>query len=261
MAKEKAPAMPFYGREFYQDANVIVMSLEQEGAYHRLCWLCWQEGSIPNDLAKLAAICKHVPLARFKRFIWPALQPCFVERPDGRLIHRKVEEIRGRRRGYLQGCATGGRRSAERRAAKRGKPASSGAGSSSLPLPPHSPSVNEALTGEFQRWIAEYPNPVRTETALQSWISLIDLGEITEETLPEIFAGLRRWKDSAEWAREDGRFIPAPNAFLTGSGKHMGRMWKDHPPASEEAKARSANRRSGDGIDPNAEWVPPWKHD
>jgi len=77
MAKEKAPAMQFYGREFYQDENVIVMTLEQEAAYIRFLWNCWQEGSIPSELTKLAALCKHSSLKYFTNAIWPALQSCF----------------------------------------------------------------------------------------------------------------------------------------------------------------------------------------
>jgi hypothetical protein len=98
------------------------------------------------------------------------------------------------------------------------------------------------------------------DTAAQSWLSLIDLGEITEATLPEVFSGLQRWKNSRSWADEDGRFVPAPSVFLTGNERHTGRMWKDQPPASAEAKAtRKISKRSGDGIDPAAEWIPPWK--
>jgi len=114
----------------------------------------------------------------------------------------------------------------------------------------------------FEPWVAGYPNAVRVDTALQSWLSLIDLGEITEETLPEVFAGLQRWKESAKWAEDDGKWIPAPSVFLTGSDKHVGRLWKDHPPASAETKAnRKSAKRSRDGADPNAEWIPSWKKD
>src|SRR5271166_6594185 len=40
--KEKRPAMLFYGREFYEDINVMAMSFEQQCVYIRLLWLCWQ---------------------------------------------------------------------------------------------------------------------------------------------------------------------------------------------------------------------------
>ena len=98
------------------------------------------------------------------------------------------------------------------------------------------------------------------DTAARSWLSLIDIGEITCANVAEVFAGTERWKQSAEWAREDGKYIPAPAVFLAGNERHTGRMWKDHPPASAEAKVtKRGAQRSSDGVDPNAEWVAPWK--
>src|ERR1039457_5240199 len=97
MAKERAPHMPFYGREFYGDENVLVMTLEQEGAYLRLLWNCWQEGSIPEDTTKLAAMCKNAPVKRFEREIWPTLGCLFVARHGGRLVHQKVELLRAKK--------------------------------------------------------------------------------------------------------------------------------------------------------------------
>lgn len=70
--------MPWYGREFYADENVQVMTLDQEAAYLRLLWNCWQEGSIPADTAKLAAVCKNMPARKFAKDIWPALCGLFT---------------------------------------------------------------------------------------------------------------------------------------------------------------------------------------
>jgi uncharacterized protein YdaU (DUF1376 family) len=113
MAKEKAPHMPFYGREFYADENVLVMTLEQEAAYLRLLWNCWQEGSIPEDAAKLAAICKNTSAKRFGKDIWPALHGCFSSTPDGRLVHRKVETLRDAKNAHSAERALAGKLGAE----------------------------------------------------------------------------------------------------------------------------------------------------
>lgn len=108
MAKEKAPALPWYGREFYADENVLVMTLEQEGAYFRMLWNCWQEGSIPTDTAKLAALCKNTPVKKFERDIWPALSALFSH-GGGRLVHRKVEELRNAKEARRVACSKGGK--------------------------------------------------------------------------------------------------------------------------------------------------------
>ena len=110
--------MPWYGREFYADENVLVMTLEQEGAYLRLLWNCWQEGSIPADMAKLAAICKQpvnkyassfsIAASRFQRVIWPGIQDCFQSAPNGRLVHRKVELLRKAKEEHKVKCSEAG---------------------------------------------------------------------------------------------------------------------------------------------------------
>ena len=112
--KEKAPYMPFFGREFYGDLNVMAQDLEEQGAYHRLNWLCWQEGAIPSDVATLAAIC-GAPLARFKKKIWPKLCGLFETIPDGRLVHRKIESIRNGKELFRKKCSEAGKLGNERR--------------------------------------------------------------------------------------------------------------------------------------------------
>ena len=114
MAKERAPHMPWYGREFYGDENVLVMTLSQEAAYFRLLWNCWQEGSIPTDIAKLAALCKNTPVKKFERDIWPALSGLFSP-AGGRLVHRKVEQLRDAKEALRGACSKAGKLGNERR--------------------------------------------------------------------------------------------------------------------------------------------------
>jgi uncharacterized protein YdaU (DUF1376 family) len=115
LAKEKAPHMPWYGREFYSDENVLVMTLEQEAAYLRLLWNCWQEGSIPADTTKLASICKNIPPRTFERRVWPAVRDLFSAGIDGRLIHRKVESLREAKEARRAKCSDAGKRGNELR--------------------------------------------------------------------------------------------------------------------------------------------------
>jgi uncharacterized protein YdaU (DUF1376 family) len=104
MAKEQAPYMPFFGRDFYGDVNVMAQDLEEQGAYIRLSWLCWQEGTIPADVAMLAMICSNTPVSRFKKKIWPKLCGLFEAAPDGRLVHRKIESIRDGKEAFRKKC-------------------------------------------------------------------------------------------------------------------------------------------------------------
>ena len=114
-AKEKAPYMPFYGREFFSDVNVMAMTPEQQAYYIKLLWLCWQDGSIPGDTTKLAAICDRMVPARFESDIWPALRGCFTPSSDGTLIHRKVEAVRAEKDAFRDKRSAAGKLGNEKR--------------------------------------------------------------------------------------------------------------------------------------------------
>lgn len=112
MAKEKAPAMPFYIREYWGDLNVQAMTWEQRGIYDHLIFCCWTEGSIPADTEELAGILK-VSLKDFQR-VWPRIGKCFAAQGD-RLIQGKVEEIRNAKDGYSKSQSEAGKNGADKR--------------------------------------------------------------------------------------------------------------------------------------------------
>ena len=61
----KLPWFPFYGRDFYLDEKVRLLSLRQEAMYLRLLWHQWEEGSIPN-----VAACQSLPEFRVHTVDW-----------------------------------------------------------------------------------------------------------------------------------------------------------------------------------------------
>ncbi len=263
MARDKSPAFQFYADSWLSSKDILLMTPSEEGAYIRLLAIAWLEPDcgLPDNDAELAVLsrlgkewdgrsCEKIR-AKFRA-------------EGGRLYNDRLLEERRKQAEWSRKSSAGGKKSAEARARKSGalKPPLD-----PVSTPPQAPAQSPSEKGSrlveaFQQWIAEYPNPVRVDTALQSWISLIGLGEITGVTLPEVFAGLRRWKKSRAWAEEDGKYIPAPNVFLTGNERHTGRLWKDQPPESAEAKAAErSTKRSREGVDPNAEWIAPWEEE
>lgn len=116
-----------------------------------------------------------------------------------------------------------------------------------------------ALVDRFHEWIAEYPNATKIDTAARDWVDLVSRGEITEENIEEVFAGLRRYKRSAQWAKDGGKWICEPSTFLRGNEKHHGRMWLDRPAPAEESEETDKPRRSRAGIDPYTEYILPWE--
>ncbi len=93
----KSPAFQFYPNDFLSDANVIVMTLQERGAYITLLCLCWQQGGLPSDVEKLSRLC-GTPAVTFRR-LWPAIAPCFRTVADGtRLMNPRLEKERKKQR-------------------------------------------------------------------------------------------------------------------------------------------------------------------
>lgn len=95
MSGAMPPSYPWYPRDFMADEPVMLMTLEQEGAYRRLLDHQWLHGSIPSDFKQLAVICKSVTAAKMKA-LWTGIAECFVVVPDDdtRLINERLERVR-----------------------------------------------------------------------------------------------------------------------------------------------------------------------
>ena len=110
MAKENSPAFQFYPREFEGDENVKVMNLEEVGAYVRLMCTCWTEGSIPDDMERLARML-NVTKRKMEK-LWPILEPCFQPGKDGRLVNPRLERERDKQRRYREKKSKAGKKGA-----------------------------------------------------------------------------------------------------------------------------------------------------
>lgn len=91
---DKRPAFQFYPKDYLSDENVMVMSLEEQGAYIRLMSFCWLEGSIPADTERMAKLC-FVDGKRMAE-LWQSLESCFSPHPKkpGRMTHPRLDEER-----------------------------------------------------------------------------------------------------------------------------------------------------------------------
>lgn len=94
----KAPAFQFYPKDFLSDSNVVGMSMQERGVYITLICICWQDHSIPADVAQLARQCS-TPLRAFQR-IWPAVEKCFRKSGASRLVHPRLERERMKQADY-----------------------------------------------------------------------------------------------------------------------------------------------------------------
>jgi hypothetical protein len=88
--------MPWYGRDFYGDEAVKLMTDRQEAWYHRLLWHQWEHGSIPDDLMSWFAIAH--PEIGPDDLEWEAfarqMDRLFPPSADGRRRNTKNAEVR-----------------------------------------------------------------------------------------------------------------------------------------------------------------------
>ena len=84
------PWFPFYPADFWLDENVQAMDDSEIVAYLRLLSICWQKGSIPDNIAVIGGICKMDAPAMAQA--WHRLCPCFVEseHEEGRLENPRM---------------------------------------------------------------------------------------------------------------------------------------------------------------------------
>jgi uncharacterized protein YdaU (DUF1376 family) len=112
----KSPAFQFYAAEYLADENVVVMTLEEEGAYIRALSYCWREGSIPADNETLARLLKGASNQTLtvvrKRF-----NQCSTN--ADRLVHSRLEAERKKQAGWREKSSIAGKRSGNVRRNKK----------------------------------------------------------------------------------------------------------------------------------------------
>jgi uncharacterized protein YdaU (DUF1376 family) len=104
----KSPAFRFYPRDFLTSEQQSDMSLRETGAYIRLLCHCWLNGSLPDDIGKLATRAGAPP--SLMRKMWPIIQKSFRRREDGRWIHDRLEDEHERQRKFSQSQSTKGKK-------------------------------------------------------------------------------------------------------------------------------------------------------
>jgi uncharacterized protein YdaU (DUF1376 family) len=141
MSKESAPAFLFYAADYLADAKVQIMTIEEEGCYCRLMAYCWREGSIPKDPDLLKRLCKGVEPSNL-------VQGCFKQSRtnSARLVHKRLEIERKKKRVWREKSKLGGQRSAHKR--KNIKGISNEQGGSRVVEPKGNISISNRITNK-----------------------------------------------------------------------------------------------------------------
>lgn len=109
----KSPAFQFYPKDWQTDEKVMLMTLEQEGAYMRLLGHQWLHESIPADVESLARICRTDDETMGR--IWEKVGTCFVEAEDGRLYNERLERQRQEMADFSERKSEAGKKGAKSR--------------------------------------------------------------------------------------------------------------------------------------------------
>lgn len=99
--------MPYDVVAFSTDEKAVLWTLEEEGAFHRLLRHAWVNGSLPDDLAALAQICR-CDVDQMKK-MWVRLEASWpVDGRNGRRYNRKQESERKYLKAKAEAGALGG---------------------------------------------------------------------------------------------------------------------------------------------------------
>lgn len=206
MASEKAPAFPFYPRDFVGDLDVAASSLEEVGFYTVLLCYAWLKDGLPNDHAKLARAL-HVTPQKFAR-LWAVVGEKFPKAPDERLRNPRQEEVREEQRAHRAERSESGRRGNDR----RWKDTRSAIAQSSL----SDESANAEGSPSSSSASASSVQPPKEQVAVPRAHTTTDTGAAARVFIQQLYPALyRQWRHGAFYRAREARVFPAVLQLVT----------------------------------------------
>ncbi len=124
--------------------------------------------------------------------------------------------------------------------------------SESNPNPNPNPKT-DAIASMFTRFWNEYPRHEAKQTAVKAFEKI----KPDEALLETMIASIGRFKQTAQWQEDGGKYIPHPATWLNQ------RRWEDEPPKAEaryqKQRKDAYDQRPND--EPDGEAVPQWLQD
>lgn len=255
MARRDQPYLPLYVQDFLTDEKLNECSASSTGVYIRLMCilhkqdeygviLLKQKNKQTSDPIKNFAI----KLTRLMPYDMGQIYDALVE-----LIEEDVISLDGDDRLYQKRMVRDGQLSEVRASAgKKGGTASAFAKSEKFAQAKpqanrqanaESDSEIEAATENEQKSLSQqrfdefwsiYPNKKSKKTAQKAW----DKIKMTQPLFEQIMTAVRRQRDSRDWQRENGRYIPHPATWLNGG------CWEDE---ITDTPAKNGYRTDRDG--------------
>lgn len=214
----KPPAFQLYASDFYMDT--AGWTVAQVGAYTRLLMYEWVNGPMPSDMASLSRIA-GISDARTMYKMWSGtIGKKFISNNGNLLYNKRLEEEREKQFKYREKQAEKGLSGAKIRwkdhiatAIAQAIPDDSSSSSSSSYNKEKEKEINKEKEKEkesFELFWKEYPKKQGKGLCLKIWQKLNPSKELLEKILKTISI----FKESEQWKKEKGKFIPMPSTWL-----------------------------------------------
>ena len=212
---------PWYIADWRESETRITLSLAERGLYRELLDYCYLEGSLPIDHIRLSRLCCCSP-EEFESS-WPAVVSLF--QLDGeRFTHAKVNEVRTKLEAYHEQKRHAGSASGQ---ARRQRPFNGRSNEtpthlepppSPSPAPSPAPAPRQSARDETpeigERLYKPHPKKKGIDQVLGELRMAISRGNCVQD----IEACHAAWCESAEWRKDDGRFVPSLADWLHNDG-------------------------------------------
>lgn len=221
----KYPYFPFYPADWLSSLRNNCLTLAQQGGYLRLLCLCWESGycGLPDDRAKL------LKLSNLDEHLFSEVYEMFMEHPShpdmitskrlfiewGKLVRLSgVRSQAGRKSGKLRRTHVQHKyeqNANKNRAYVHNSESESYSESEVINQKEElrTPIVPLQGTTTFDEFWKAYPKKVGKEAARKAWVKAKG-----KPSVLEIIAALDKQKNSEQWKRNSGQFIPNPATWL-----------------------------------------------
>ena len=235
MKVEKAPAMPFYGKQFYDDEAVWLSSLAHQGLYVALLWQQWANGSVPDDVRLIARLVGQRE-ADVRR-LWEEVSRHFEPHPTepGRIINAQLEKVREDmvklREKRSKAGSKGGSKAQASLQAKIKLPYGDGEGDGDFLLD------EGECEGEFARLWQQYPRKRGRDDAERHFFAQVT----TRAGVAAVESAIRNYRREIEILGTEEKHILHGSTFFNGRWKDfVDGVWKepdtkkrgDYPPVT-----------------------------
>jgi uncharacterized protein YdaU (DUF1376 family) len=201
-----SPAFLLYPADLLSDEHVVLMTNQELGCYIKLLCYCWREGSIPDDISKIARLCGEPTEVMAQ--LWLAISSCFTEHENepNRLTNPRLKSERKKQEEHRKERSESGKKGANSRWNK--------SNGSAITQPIAEPMANDGFSfsfsnknnnAQFDSFYSSYPLKRGKKAALKQWLKNPTLSNGLFDT---IMAALEGQKAHKAHLKAQNQFCP-----------------------------------------------------